>query len=62
MSDFCLSKATRLFLIQEELPNKLQTEGNAKQYDYDRFIVEWGPDRATTFQFEAFDGNANEVD
>ena len=40
-----------------------ETNGNAKQFDYDRFIVEWGPGKPTTFQFVALsDGNSTEVD
>ena len=40
-----------------------ETNGNAKQYDYDRFIVEWGPGKPTTFQFIALsDGNSTGVD
>lgn len=39
------------------------TNGDAKQYDYDRFVVEWGPGEPTTFQFVAqSDGNATKID
>jgi flagellin-like hook-associated protein FlgL len=29
-----------------------RTAGSAKNYDYDRFIIEFGPDQETTFQFK----------
>jgi flagellin-like hook-associated protein FlgL len=39
------------------------TNGNAKQFDYDEFEVEWGPDRNTSFKFYANpNGNSSEVD
>ena len=31
------------------------TRGNAYNFDFDRFIVEWGPDKETTFQFVPLD-------
>ena len=40
-----------------------ETNGNAKQFDYDRFIVEWGPGKPTAFQFVALsDGNLTQID
>jgi flagellin-like hook-associated protein FlgL len=40
-----------------------ETKGSALKFDYDRFIVEWGPGEDTTFQFKALsDGNSSEVD
>ena len=39
------------------------TKGNAKQFDYDEFEVEWGPDRNTSFKFFANpNGNNTSVD
>ena len=39
------------------------TRGDAKQYDYDRFIVEWGPDQKTSFMFQPLsDGNTKSID
>tara|TARA_B100000674_G_scaffold95313_1_gene67885 strand:- start:4263 stop:5678 length:1416 start_codon:yes stop_codon:yes gene_type:complete len=39
------------------------TAGNAKTYDYDRFEIEYGPDKETTFKFIAqSDGNSSSVD
>ena len=39
------------------------TAGNAKTYDYDRFEIEYGPDKETTFKFiPQSDGNSSSVD
>ena len=39
------------------------TKGNAKQFDYDEFEVEWGPDRNTSFKFFANpNGNNSSID
>ena len=35
------------------------TEGSAYTTDFDRFVVEWGPDKDTTFQFIPQDTNGN---
>lgn len=40
-----------------------RTRGSAWNWDYDRFIVEFGPDQETTFQFVPLSaGNGNSVD
>lgn len=40
-----------------------RTAGSAKSYDYDRFIVEFGPDQETKFQFVPLSaGNGSNVD
>ena len=36
------------------------TRGNAYNYDFDRFIVEWGPDKETTFQFVPLNSDGSE--
>lgn len=39
------------------------TAGNAKTYDYDRFEVEYSPDKGTTFKFVPLsDGNSSSID
>lgn len=43
--------------------NNWDTEGNAKKYDFDRFIVEYSPGQNTTFQFVPMsDGNSSSTD
>ena len=57
----------RYMLKQDDLvifdSGSWDTAGNAKTYDYDRFEIEYGPDKETTFKFIAqSDGNSSSVD
>lgn len=43
--------------------NNWDTKGNAKKYDFDRFIIEYSPGQNTTFQFVPLsDGNSTSTD
>ena len=43
--------------------NNWDTRGNAKSYDFDRFIVEYSPGKDTTFEFVPLsDGNSTQTD